>query len=127
MPRRRSRSLSGGRFQIGTVENLAVAQLALHVAHDTLPQCDHPGQVLLERLVHDAKDLPPALMVMTARSTRVIPLDAGDLGLFGNDNRVVLEANPVRVALEIKLHGPFLFPGGDGPRAPVGEPEVPGR
>src|SRR5213596_1237993 len=43
-------------FQGGAVENLAVAQLPLHVAHDALPQRAHPGQVVRERLVHDAKD-----------------------------------------------------------------------
>ena len=110
---------------MGAVENLAVAQLPLHVAHDALPQRDQPGQVVCECLVHDAKDLPPALMVMTARSTRVIPLDAGDLGLFGNDNRIALEANPIRVALEIKFHGPFLFPGGTALGLRLGSPRCP--
>ena len=61
MPGRRSRSLTGRRrFQMGAVENLAVAQLPLHVAHDALPQGGHPGQVVRVCLVHDPKDLLPA-------------------------------------------------------------------
>src|SRR5947207_12333337 len=45
---------------MGAVENLAVGQLALHVAHDALPQRAHPGQVVRECRVHDAKDALPA-------------------------------------------------------------------
>ena len=56
-------------FQGGAVENLAVAQLPLHVAHDALPQRAHPGQVVRERLVHDAKDALP----VCARHGRRLP------------------------------------------------------
>src|SRR2546422_3671624 len=45
---------------MGAVENLAVAQLPLHVAHDALPQGRHLGQVVRECRVHDAKDALPA-------------------------------------------------------------------
>src|SRR3989442_1559487 len=45
---------------MGAVENLAVAQLALHVAHDALPQRAHPGQVVRECRVHDPKDALPS-------------------------------------------------------------------
>src|SRR5438132_12864235 len=45
---------------MGAVENLAVAQLPLHVAHDALPQGGHAGEVVRVCLVHDAKDALPA-------------------------------------------------------------------
>jgi len=52
---------------MGAVENLAVVQLPLHVAHDALPKRGHPGQVVLVRLVHDAKDLPSRQKYSTFR------------------------------------------------------------
>src|SRR2546426_4554563 len=54
---------------MAAVENLAVAQLPLHVADDALPQRAHPGQVVRERLVHDAKDALP----VCARHGRLFP------------------------------------------------------
>src|SRR3989442_14372993 len=54
---------------MGAVENLAVAQLPLHVADDALPQRAHPDQVVRERLVHDAKDALP----VCARHGRLFP------------------------------------------------------
>src|SRR5438876_12282671 len=54
---------------MGAVENLAVGQLALHVAHDALPQRAHPGQVVRECRVHDAKDALPGSSAIRARST----------------------------------------------------------
>ena len=66
MPRRRSRMRRCWRLlQIGAVENLAVAQLPLHVAHDTLPQGGHAGQVVCECRIHDAKDALPAFSRMS--------------------------------------------------------------
>jgi len=47
---------------MGAVENLAVAQLPLQVAHDALPQGGHSGQVVRVCLVHDAKDALPAFI-----------------------------------------------------------------
>src|SRR5882724_1408448 len=61
MPSRRSRSLSGSRLlQTRAVEKLAVTHFVLHVCHDALPQCDHPGQVVRVCLVYDTKDALPA-------------------------------------------------------------------
>jgi hypothetical protein len=46
---------------MGTADNLAVAQLPLHVAHDALPQRGHACQVVRVCLVHDAKPLNGAI------------------------------------------------------------------
>ena len=42
------------------VGNRAITDLAFHVVHDPLPQCDQPSQVVLECLVHDPQDAFPA-------------------------------------------------------------------
>src|SRR6266478_5611950 len=54
---------------MGAVENLSVAQLPLHVAHDTLPQGGHAGQVVCECRIHDAKDALPAFSRMSRLSS----------------------------------------------------------
>src|SRR5437899_4987962 len=70
---------------MGAVENLAVVQLPLHVAHDALPKRSHPGQVVLVRFVMMRRICRPDRS--TARFlgglTRSDKGDSVNLGLYG--------------------------------------------
>ena len=81
-------------LQIGTVENLAVAQLAPHVGHDALPQDGHAGQVVQNELPEqfigygrhaDAGEHFPEERPIRQRlglaARAEVPFEHGDLGI----------------------------------------------
>src|SRR5438094_103019 len=101
MPRRRSRSLSGCRcrpFQMGAVENLAVAQLPFHVAHDLRDYCRARGwsdmREFIDTGISGTKERRPALdkMMAEVNARRVDVVVVAAFDRLGRSVRHLVEA-----------------------------------